>query len=426
MRRALLASITAGLLLAALIPAAVTASSGSATVSFVSDNTWTAYANSGFTAYNADGSTTGLNDLGPAVEPTYNTAWTASIPGATWIWASGYCDAQSPSVNQFATFVKTVTLNTPVIGATLSVAADNDAEVFVNGNTVATVGTFSTDPSTANQFSSFQSVTTVTVPKEDLHVGDNTISVVGMNFANGSSSCLSNPAAVLLGGTITVDTAPTVTGVTLSGYGPLAAGSNITVSATYTDPDPSDPHTATIDCGNGTTLIDSQLTVTEPTDTTPGTVTGICTYPGAGVYTVSVTVTDSYDLSGSGATTTTLVIYDPSAGFVTGGGRDSANNNFGFVAKYQSGGTVPVGSLEYQYADGNFHSNSFSYLLVNNGTATLVGTGTLDGVSGYSFTLNVTDTSPDELQITISGPSSYSYSSGTLQAISKGSIQIHS
>ncbi len=446
MRRALLAATAAALLVAALVPATVAAAT-TYSETFQSDRTWTAYSDSGLqtslgaaqpVCLNASDPNTGAYASGcPSGATNYgwsgSGAWTANLssaPSAYWIWAPGVTGETNTSTDQFVYFSKTFTLAGPATGGSISIAADNAAEVFLNGTSVYVLGDISgTSSGSTTTFNAPAAPVTVPLPAGDFVAGTNVITVYGVNGSYSQPTYAGNPAGVVFYGTIdgTVDTAPVVTSVTAAPT-PAAIGTDVTINANYTDPDSPDSHTATIDCGNGTTLSGSDVSVTEPSSTGEGTVTGTCTYASAALYTVTVTVTDAYGESGSG--TTTAVVYDPSAGFVTGGGRitDStgSSNNFGFVAKYQSGGTMPVGSLEYQHAGGNFHAKSFSYLVVSSGTATLAGSGTLDGVSGYSFVLTVTD-NPDQFAITISGPNSYSYSSSTaLAPISKGSIQIHS
>ena len=72
------------------------------------------------------------------------------------------------------------------------------------------------------------------------------------------------------------------------------------------------------------------------------------TYAAAGVYTVTMTITDDDTGGYSNLTTQMLVVYDPNGGFVTGGGwinspracrRTGAvgKANFGFVSKYAEG-----------------------------------------------------------------------------------------
>src|SRR5262249_19799360 len=92
-----------------------------------------------------------------------------------------------------------------------------------------------------------------------------------------------------------------------------------------------------------------------------GTVTGSHAYAAAGVYTVTLTVTDSAGTS-TQSTFQYVVVYDPSAGFVTGGGwinspagAYAANPSltgkatFGFVSAYHNGAGVPTGDTQFQF-----------------------------------------------------------------------------
>jgi len=121
----------------------------------------------------------------------------------------------------------------------------------------------------------------------------------------------------------------------------------------------------------------------------------------------------------------TLIVYDPSAGFVTGGGwinsparacylsscteLTTGKANFGFVSKYvtQKDKSTPVltGNTEFQFQAGDldFHSESYEWLLVNQaGTnAQYKGTGSINGLSGYKFMLWATDGSYDTFRIRI-------------------------
>jgi hypothetical protein len=104
-----------------------------------------------------------------------------------------------------------------------------------------------------------------------------------------------------------------------------------------------------------------------------GTVTGTHVFTEPGIYSVSLAVTDNYGSVGT-AVYQYVVVYDPSAGFVTGGGwmdspagaykPDSSltgKANFGFVSRYKRGATTPTGNTEFQFhaADLNFHSDNF-------------------------------------------------------------------
>jgi hypothetical protein len=105
-----------------------------------------------------------------------------------------------------------------------------------------------------------------------------------------------------------------------------------------------------------------------------------------------------------------ISVFDPSGGFVTGGGWiDSpagaytadpsltGKANFGFVSKYKKGSTtnIPEGQTEFQFKAGdlNFHSSTYDAesLVVAGHKAQYKGTGTLNGVPGYRFVLTAYD-----------------------------------
>ena len=167
-----------------------------------------------------------------------------------------------------------------------------------------------------------------------------------------------------------------------------------------TDTDVLDTHTAVWDWGDGTTM---PGTVTETNGS--GSVSGSHTYASAGVYTVKVTVTD--DDGGFGESIFQyVVVYDPDAGFVTGGGWINSpagaytpdpmlmgKANFGFVSKYQKGANVPTGQTEFQFkvANLNFHSTSYQWLVIAGAKAQYKGSGTINGSGDYGFMLTAID-----------------------------------
>lgn len=59
-------------------------------------------------------------------------AWTASIPGATWIWKSG-----ATAANEVVAFEQNFTVSGTVLSAQLDIATDNSYEVFIDGVPVA-------------------------------------------------------------------------------------------------------------------------------------------------------------------------------------------------------------------------------------------------------------------------------------------------
>ncbi len=153
----------------------------------------------------------------------------------------------------------------------------------------------------------------------------------------------------------------------------------------------------------------------------------------------------------SGTAVTTVVVYAPGGGFVTGGGwidsqpgayaLDPAlagKANFGFVSKYSKGQQTPDGQTEFQFqvADLNFHSEALEWLVVNqNGTnAQFKGSGTINGEPAqtgelFKFMIWATDGDADSFRIKIwyedSGDEITIYDNGSSQAIGGGSIVVH-
>ena len=174
-------------------------------------------------------------------------------------------------------------------------------------------------------------------------------------------------------------------------------------------------------------------------------------YAEAGIYDVCLTVNDG--MVDSQAVCTSAVIYDPSAGFVTGGGWiDSpagaltadetltGTANFGFVSKYLKKSPVPTGQTEFMFqaASLNFHSDNYKWLIVNKAgdRAQYKGEGTINGqldTNGnlYKFMLWAVDSEPDAFRIKIweedevTAEETVIYDNGFDQAIAGGSIVIH-
>ncbi len=150
-----------------------------------------------------------------------------------------------------------------------------------------------------------------------------------------------------------------------------------------------------------------------------------------------------------------VVVYDPSAGFVTGGGWiDSpagafvadptavGKANFGFVSKYQKGAKVPTGNTQFQFKAGdlNFNSTEYDWLVIAGSKAQYKGSGTINGAGNFGFMLTASDsgksTAPDRFRIKIwdksTGVIIYDNQLGSsdnadaITAISGGSIVIHS
>ena len=151
-------------------------------------------------------------------------------------------------------------------------------------------------------------------------------------------------------------------------------------------------------------------------DISPGDTSVTCshTYTEAGVYTVTLKVSDGtahVDLGPGFMDRNSeiflyVVVYDPDGGFVTGGGwiyspagasaqypDAEGKATFGFVSKYKKGQTTPTGNTEFQFKAGdlNFHSDSYDWLVIAGSKAKYKGTGTINGEGSYKFMLSAID-----------------------------------
>ena len=190
--------------------------------------------------------------------------------------------------------------------------------------------------------------------------------------------------------------APSVQTITVPAD-PVAVGTTVSVEGTFTDPG---THTATWAWGDGTT---SPGTVVESGGF--GTVTGSHVYTAAGVYRLTLTVTDEGGAQGE-KVSDFLVVYDPSGGFVTGAGWISSpagayaadvslagKASFGFVSKYVRNATVPSGDTQFQFASANFRfdSDAYEWMVISGAKARYRGVGKVNGSGSYGFELTAWD-----------------------------------
>jgi hypothetical protein len=112
--------------------------------------------------------------------------------------------------------------------------------------------------------------------------------------------------------------------------------------------------------------------------------------------------------SGCAQSTAYFSVYDPNAGFVTGGGWINSpagaysadptltgKANFGFNAQYKKGNNTPDGNTEFQFKAGdlNFKSSNYSTgsLVIAGAKAIFQGTGTINGSGNYNFMVSAID-----------------------------------
>ena len=180
---------------------------------------------------------------------------------------------------------------------------------------------------------------------------------------------------------------------------PNAISKSINVNAPFTDPGTLDTFTAIWTWDDGITT-----EVNIPAGST--SVTGTHKYSSPGIYTISLEVTDKDGGKNNAEATSFVVVYDPSGGFVTGGGWInspagaypqnpllSGKATFGFVSKYQKGKTVPTGNTEFQFhvANLSFHSENYDWLVIAGPKAQYKGNGTINNGGMYGFMLTAID-----------------------------------
>ena len=174
--------------------------------------------------------------------------------------------------------------------------------------------------------------------------------------------------------------------------------------------------------------------------------------PQPGVYRVLVTATDRAD-NIAVSNERMLVIYDPTGGFVTGGGWIMSSleacpssslcagvmgkANIGFVSKYKKDAIKPTGNTQFKFEAGglNFHSAAYDWLVVNKGgaNAQYKGSGSINGENGYKFMLwagdglgtNGADTFRIKIWYEDGNQEITVYDNGFNQDIGGGNIKVH-
>ena len=202
------------------------------------------------------------------------------------------------------------------------------------------------------------------------------------------------------------DTMPPTTSDVMATPNPVAVNMPVTLTATISDVNTGGSNVFSaeyhIDGGPFTSMSASDGSFDSPTENVTA---GIGPFAAAGVYTICVRGTDA--AGGVGPEECIfLAVYDPTAGFVTGGGWINSplgayaadptltgRANFGFVSKYQKGANVPTGETEFRFqvANLNFHSDTYEWLVVAGARAQYKGTGTINGMGNLGFLLTAID-----------------------------------
>jgi hypothetical protein len=223
---------------------------------------------------------------------------------------------------------------------------------------------------------------------------------------------------------------------------PLVINSTFSASATYSDIDAPETLTAKWIWEDGTNT-------TQTLTGTLGITSASHVYSLTGVYNVQLVITDS-----AGASITKLfryaVIYDPNAGFVTGGGwinsqagwctlrascAVASKAELGYQAKYKKNSTIPTGEIEFQAKGFHLHSTSVEWLVISGAASQVKGQATIEGVTApngsFIFQVWSTDASPDTFRLRVwwedvAGIEHTVYdTNGVNQVLGGGNIKIH-
>lgn len=147
-----------------------------------------------------------------AVETYTHKNWTASIPGAAWIWETFH--VMDPEVETTKTFKETFTVS-DLSDAVLDIATDNTYRVYINDVLAA-------ESTNSNNFQEYIGKKQYDVTSY-ISEGENTLRIEVTNLGTDNSTYASNPAGALYklvvnttGGSCSVTTEPDT--YTLSGY----------------------------------------------------------------------------------------------------------------------------------------------------------------------------------------------------------------
>lgn len=337
----------------------------------------------------------------------------------------------------------TLVITTPEPGAVVpegqvwveGTASDDVEVVGVTVNGIDAVLTYTGNPNDPNEVA-------FSVPVI-LGVGDHTIEVIATDDEGNTDSALVDVHAV------PVDSAAPQVSNVMADPNPAEVGTAVTLTADIDDSATGDSNliaaSYTIDDGPPVAMAASDGAFDSNLEMVVADLPGFAT---SGIYEICVTAEDEAG-NVSLPVCTLLAVYDPGAGFVTGGGwfdslpgayrpdlSAAGRGNFGFVAKYKKGSSIPTGSTEFQVHDAglNFHSSAYEWLVITgDDTAQYKGVGTVNGLAApngtlYRFMVWVADGAPDTFRMRIwwvdTGQEIDLYDSETA-SLGGGSIVIH-
>ena len=206
---------------------------------------------------------------------------------------------------------------------------------------------------------------------------------------------------------VVANVAPTFTKVTIPST--VKLGSPASMSATFADPGTAETYVVRWTWGDGTTTTTTLASGVR-------TLSGTHTYARSGAYQVNLSLTDgTLDDASTVNYNSGIAVYDP-ARAITGSGTfpspagsctltrqcgAASTGTFSLSASYAKGAVKPTVCFKFSAAGVTFTATSADWFVAADGKAAILGTGTLNGVGGYRFGLDLIDGKADVIAITI-------------------------
>jgi YD repeat-containing protein len=217
--------------------------------------------------------------------------------------------------------------------------------------------------------------------------------------------------------TWTVDTIKPASSITSPVNGGSVSGPTLTIKGTASDTDSvvqkveiSTDGGSTWNIAAGTTSWSYEWTITAD-----------------GTYTIKSRATDNagnVEVSGSGITVTAYTSY---AIAVSGSGYNYPQPGFrASLSMSVNGSSLETSWLTYYYTKLrlNLVSTSITGISVSGNTVTITGTGTVNGITGYTFIITIVDGNPDTIEIVIYNPDGTIYFQSGTDVLSSGDFSV--
>jgi PKD repeat protein len=206
-------------------------------------------------------------------------------------------------------------------------------------------------------------------------------------------------------------------------------GTSVTISASFTDPGTTETYQVFVDWNDGTRV---PITLGSCRSFTASH-----TYAKAGDYPVVVEVSDD-QMAHVMTAVPVIAIYDP-ARSVSGSGTfaspagactlasrcaGASMATFSLSAAYAKGSTKPTGTFTFSAAGISFTATTFDWYMVPDGVGMLYGSGKVNGVAGYHFSVLTVDAATDKILVNIVGADGSSVYVDDYTPLKTGSIKM--